>query len=173
MGPLNAGLSQEHGVQLDVRLGIHTDSVVVGEVGGGARHEQLALGETPNLAARLQGIAAPNTLVISATTLPLLGDSFACRSLGPQLLKGIAQPIEVYQVLSERTARSRLEAAGSTSLTPLVGREQEAGLLRERWAQVQGRHGAGGGAQWGSGHWQVAPGADADRTGGHRAPSLV
>jgi class 3 adenylate cyclase len=59
MGPLNARLSQEHGVQLDVRLGIHTGQVVVGEIGGGARHEQLALGETPNIAARLQGLAAP------------------------------------------------------------------------------------------------------------------
>ena len=137
MGPLNARLSQEHGVQLDVRLGIHTGQVVVGEIGGGARQEQLALGETPNVAARLQGLAAPNTLVISAATLPLLGGFFACQSLGTQLLKGVAQPLEVYQVLSESTARSRLEAAGRTGLTPLVGREQEVGLLRERWAQVK------------------------------------
>ena len=79
---------------------------------GEGRQEQLALGETPNLAARLQGLAAPNTLVISAATFPLLGGFFACQSLGPHLLKGLAQPMEVYQVLSESTARSRLEAAG-------------------------------------------------------------
>jgi predicted ATPase len=97
----------------------------------------LALGETPNLAARLQGLAAPNTLVISAATVPLLGGFFACESLGTHLLKGFVQPIEVYRVLSESMARSRLEAAGSTGLTPLVGREQEIGLLRERWAQVK------------------------------------
>jgi TOMM system kinase/cyclase fusion protein len=137
MGPLNARLSQEHGVQLDVRLGIHTGQVVVGEIGGGVRHEQLALGETPNVAARLQGLAAPHTVVTSAATVPLLGGFFACRSLGPQLLKGLTQPLEVYQVLSESTARSRLEAAGYTGLTPLVGREQEVELLRERWAQVK------------------------------------
>jgi class 3 adenylate cyclase len=137
MGPLNARLSQEHGVQLDVRLGIHTGQVVVGEIGGGARHEQLALGETPNVAARLQGISAPNTLVISAATSQLLGGFFACQSLGLHLLKGLPQPIEVYQVMSESTARSRLEAVGYTGLTPLIGREPEVTLLRERWAQVK------------------------------------
>ena len=82
LGQLNTRLAQEQGVQLAVRLGIHTGLVVVGEVGGGTRQEQLALGETPNLAARLQGLAAPNTLVISAATLPLLGGFFACQSLG-------------------------------------------------------------------------------------------
>src|SRR6185436_11647957 len=137
LGQLNTRLEQERGVHLAVRLGIHTGLVVVGDVGGGTRQEQLALGETPNLAARLQGIAAPNTLVISAATLQLLGGFFACQSLGTQLVKGIAQPLEVYQVLAESTARSRLEAAASTGLTPLVGREQEVALLLERWAQVK------------------------------------
>jgi TOMM system kinase/cyclase fusion protein len=129
--------SRQRGVHLAVRLGVHTGLVVVGEVGSDTRQEQLALGETPNLAARLQGIAAPDTLVISTATLQLLGGFFACQSLGPQLLKGLAQPLEVYQVLYESMARSRLEAAGSTGLTPLVGREQEVGLLLERWAQVK------------------------------------
>ena len=82
MGQLNTRLAQERGVHLAVRLGIHTGLVVVGEMGGGTRQEQLALGETPNLAARLQGLAAPNTLVISAATLQLLGGFFACQSLG-------------------------------------------------------------------------------------------
>ena len=148
LGQLNTRLGQEglrpaptqsrqRGVHLAVRLGIHTGLVVVGEVGGGTRQEQLALGETPNLAARLQGLAAPNTLVISAATLQLLGGFFAYQTLGTRPFKGIAQPLEVYQVLYESTARSRLEVAGSTGLTPLVGREQEVGLLRERWTQVK------------------------------------
>jgi TOMM system kinase/cyclase fusion protein len=137
LGQLNTRLQSERGVQLAVRLGLHTGLVVVGEVGGGARQEQLALGETPNLAARLQGLAAPNTLVISAATLPLLSGFFACQSLGTPLLKGFAQPLEVYRVLYESMARSRLEVAASTGLTPLVGREQEIELLRERWAQVK------------------------------------
>jgi len=106
-------------------------------MGGGAKQEQLALGETPNVAARLQGIAAPNTLVVSAATFQLLGGFFTCQLLGTPFLKGLAQPLEAYQVLSESTARSRLEAAGRTRWTPLVGREQEVGLLRQRWAQVK------------------------------------
>jgi len=137
VGQLNTRLASEQGVHLAVRLGIHTGLVVVGEVGGGPRQEQLALGETPNIAARLQGMAAPNTVVISAATLPLLGGFFAYQSLGTPLLKGVAQSRAVYQVLYEHMARSRLEAAGSIGLTPLVGREQEIGLLRERWAQVK------------------------------------
>src|SRR5262249_36563958 len=82
LGQLNTRLEQERGIRLAVRLGIHTGLVVVGEVGGGTRQEQLALGETPNLAARLQGIAAPNTLVISTATLQLLGSFFAYQALG-------------------------------------------------------------------------------------------
>ena len=137
MGQLNARMAQEHGVQLDMRLGIHTGQVVVGKIGGGARHEQLALGEPPHVAARLQDMAAPNTVVTSAATVPLLGGFFACQALGTHLLKGFAQPLAVYRVLSESTARSRLKAAGSIGLTPLVGREQEVGLLLERWTQVK------------------------------------
>jgi len=137
LGQLTTRLERERGVHLAARLGIHTGLVVVGEVGGGARQEQLALGETPNLAARLQGIAAPNTLVISATTFQLLGGFFACQPLGTPLLKGQTQPLAVYRVLYESMARSRLEAASSTGWTPLVGREQEIGLLVERWTQVK------------------------------------
>jgi predicted ATPase/class 3 adenylate cyclase len=137
MSQLNLRLTQERGVSLAVRLGIHTGLVVVGEMGGGTRQEHLALGETPNLAARLQGIAVPNTLVISAATFQLLGGFFACQPLGTPPLKGLAQPLAVYRVLYERMARSRLEAAGRTGWTPLVGREQEIGVLLERWAQVK------------------------------------
>ena len=137
LGQLNTRLGREREVHLAVRLGIHTGRVVVGDVGSGTRQEQLALGETPNLAARLQGIAAPDTLVISAATFQLLGGFFACQPLGTPLLKGFAQPLAVYRVLYESMARSRLEAVGSTGLTPLVGREQEVGLLRERWAHVK------------------------------------
>ena len=124
-------------MQLAVRLGIHTGLVVVGEMGGGTDMSSWRSARRPNVAARLQGIAAPNTLVLSAATLPLLGGFFACQSLGTPLLKGVAQPLEVYRVLYESMARSRLEMAGRTGLTPLVGREQEVGLLLERWAQVK------------------------------------
>jgi class 3 adenylate cyclase len=137
LGQLNTRLGQERGVHLAVRLGIHTGLVVGGDVGGGTRQEQLALGETPIIAYRLQDIAAPNTLVISTATFQLLGGFFACQPLGTPLLKGQAQPLAVYRVLYESMARSRLETAGSTGLTSLVGREAEVALLRERWAQVK------------------------------------
>jgi hypothetical protein len=106
-------------------------------VGSGARQERLALGEPPNIAARLQGLAAPNTLVVSAATVQLLGGFFTAQSLGTLLLKGLVQPLAVYRVLYESMARSRLEAVGPTELTPLVGCEQEVALLWERWAQVK------------------------------------
>jgi len=137
LDPLNTRLTLPPGEQLAVRLGVHTGLVVVGPVGDAVRQEPLALGETPNLAARLQGLAEPNTLVVSAATWQLLGGFFAGQALGPRLLRGQTQPLEVYQVLSETTARSRLDAARRTGLTPLVGRAQEIGLLRERWAQVK------------------------------------
>jgi class 3 adenylate cyclase/predicted ATPase len=121
---------------LQVRIGIHTGLVVIGEIGGGAKRELLALGETPNVAARIQGLAAPDTVAISTATHRLVEGFFAHRSLGPRELKGISTPMEVYEVLAESGIRSRFEAAATTGLTPLVGREQEAGLLLERWARV-------------------------------------
>jgi class 3 adenylate cyclase/predicted ATPase len=132
---LNAGLTEKHGVSLAVRLGCHTGLVVVGELSG-TGHDDMALGETPNIAARLQGIAEPNTLVIGALTHQLLGGLFTCRSLGSPPLKGVAEPLDVYQVLNESTARTRLEAIGATGLTPLVGRQTEVQRLEESWAQV-------------------------------------
>jgi class 3 adenylate cyclase/predicted ATPase len=137
MGQLNQHLERERGVRLAIRLGIHTGLVVVGEMGGGNRQEQLALGETPNLAARLQGLAAPDTIVISAATLRLVQEAFACQDLGAHTLKGVATSVHVFRVLQERDEQSRLDIATGGGLTPLVGREQEIGLLLERWAQVK------------------------------------
>ena len=104
-------------------------------MGSGGRHEQPALGETPNLAARLQSLAAPDTVAISATTHRLVQGYFRCDDLGSPSLKGVETPMRVYRVVEESTAQSRLDVAGTTGLTPLVGREHEVGLLQERWAQ--------------------------------------
>jgi class 3 adenylate cyclase len=123
-----AGEGQGEGTKdraLQVRIGIHTGQVVVGEMGGGGKREQLALGDTPNIAARLQGLAEPNTVVISAATYRLSAGFFACRSLGPTIVKGISVPVEIYQALEESGIQSRFEVASRTGLTPLVGREQE------------------------------------------------
>jgi class 3 adenylate cyclase len=121
---LNARLESRQGVRLAVRLGIHT-GLVVGEMGGGNRQEQLALGETPNVAARLQGLAAPDTVLVSAATYRLIAGFFVCQELGAHTLRGVAEPVPVYQILAESAAQNRLDAAGS-GLTPLVGREAEA-----------------------------------------------
>jgi len=120
---------------LQVRIGIHTGLVVVGEIGAGSNREQLALGETPNVAARLQGLAAPDTVVISTATHRLIDGLFDCRDLGAHTVKGVSTPLQVYQVVGESGVRSRLEAAATRGLTPLVGREEEIGLLRNRWEQ--------------------------------------
>ena len=137
MRTLNTRLEHDQGLRLAVRLGIHTGPVVVGTMGSGGRHEQLALGETPNLAARLQSLAAPNTVVISDTTYRLVQGYFTYDDLGMQGLKGIETPLRVYRVVAESPAQSRLDVAAATGLTPLVGREHEVGLLLERWAQSQ------------------------------------
>src|SRR5712691_1246950 len=135
MGDLNSRLQREKGIQLALRLGVHTGLVVVGAMGGGGRQEQLALGETPNVASRIQGLAEPNTIVISAATYQLVQGYFECQALGAHVLRGVAEPIAVYRVLQESGARGRLDVAVTRGLTPLVGREQEVGLLVERWEQ--------------------------------------
>jgi class 3 adenylate cyclase/predicted ATPase len=118
-----------------VRIGIHTGLVVVGEIGGNEKRELLALGETPNIAARIQGLAEPNTVIISAATQRLIDGQFESQPFGSHLLKGIDTPIAVYHVQSERQNVTPL--TGRISLTPLVGREQEVGLLFDRWEQVK------------------------------------
>jgi class 3 adenylate cyclase/predicted ATPase len=141
LGTLNTDLVRNRGVRLAVRAGIHTGLVVVGEIGSGDRAERLALGDTPNVAARLQGLAAPDTVVISATTQQLVQGLFTCQTLGTPPLKGLDQPLVVFQVLGTSAAQSRFEAAATSGLTPLVGRAEEVGLLQRRWVQVQEGHG--------------------------------
>jgi class 3 adenylate cyclase/predicted ATPase len=141
IGDLNQGLQQAKGIHLAIRMGIHTGLVVVGAMGGQGRQEQLALGEVPNIASRIEGLAAPNTLVVSSATYRLIQGYFACQDLGEQTLRGVAEPITVHQILCESGATSRLDVAQPRGLTPLVGREQEVGLLVERWEQVKAGHG--------------------------------
>ena len=138
MRRLNTRLERERGVRLSARLGIHTGLVVAGEMGAGDRRDPMAIiGETPNIAARLQSVAEPDTVVISGATQHLVRGFFEFRDLGPHTLKGVSMPILVHRVLGESTARSRLDVAGPVGLTPLVGREQEVSLLLERWQHVK------------------------------------
>ncbi|MBI3756738.1 MAG: AAA family ATPase, partial [Deltaproteobacteria bacterium] len=139
---LQSTIGAHSGAPLQVRIGIHTGLVVAGEMGVDDQPEPLAIvGETPNIAARLQEKAAPNSVVISPATYRLVIGLFACQDLGPQTLKGISTPMSVYRVVGEGAAHSRFEVAVRAGLTPLVGRDLEIGLLRERWAQA--KEGAG------------------------------
>jgi class 3 adenylate cyclase/predicted ATPase len=131
---LNPRLEAEKGVQLTVRLGIHTGPVVVGEMGGSGRQEHLATGETVNIAARLEGLAQPNTVVISAATARLTQHAFELEDLGTQRLKGVAEPMPLFRVLKPLEADVD-EAATTPTNVDLVGRDEEVGLLLRRWQQ--------------------------------------
>ena len=141
MEDLNKALQQTTRIQLGVHIGIHTGLVVVGEMGGAQRQEQLALGEVPNIASRIEGLAAPNTVAISEATYRLVQGYFDCKALGEQTLRGVGEPITVYRVLRESGARGRLDVAQPSGLTPLVGRESEVRILQERWEQTQSGQG--------------------------------
>src|SRR5262245_36808357 len=137
IGDLNKGLQQAKGIQLAIHIGMHTGLVVVGAMGGAGRQELLALGEVPNIGSRIEGLAAPNTLVISEATYRLVQGYFACQDLGAQALRGVTASMRLYQVLRESGATSRLDVAQPRGLTPLVGRESEVTLLWEHWEQVK------------------------------------
>ena len=123
---------------LRVRIGIATGRVVVGETGAGdASVPKAAVGRTPNVAARLQGLAGPDEIVIAPTTRRLAGGAFDYDDLGEQRLKGIAEPLRAWRVVSESAVEGRFEARTIGGLTPLVGRESEIASLRERWAEAK------------------------------------
>ena len=132
---LNPSLQKQWKVELSVRVGIHTGLVVTGEVGQGSTREKLAIGETPNIAARLQGEAKPNMVLVSAATYRLIADYFACHELENLVLKGFSQPMDACQIDRVSTARNRMDPL-TKGLTPIVGREQETNLLFERWQRI-------------------------------------
>jgi class 3 adenylate cyclase/predicted ATPase len=124
--------------QLHARVGVATGLVVVGDlVGSGEAQERGIVGETPNLAARLQGIAEPSTVVIADSTRRLLGELFELQDLGARDLKGIAEPVRSWAVLRASSVESRFEAMHASGLTALVGREEEMEILSRRWARAK------------------------------------
>ena len=123
---------------LQTRVGIATGLVVVGDlIGSGSAQEQAVVGETPNLAARLQGVAEPNSVVIAEDTRKLLGNLFELQDLGAKDLKGIAGPLRAWAALRASSVESRFEALHTTGLTALVGREEELELLLRRWSRAK------------------------------------
>ena len=136
---LNPRLQREKGVQLAVRVGIHTGPVVVGEMGGGGRHEHLATGDTVHIAARLEGLAAPNTVVISQVTARLVRQAVGLEDLGRHALKGVTEPMPVFRVCGPLETPADQPAVVGVPF--LVGRDEELGLLRRRWEQAKERLG--------------------------------
>ena len=121
------------GQALAVRVGLASGLVVVGDlVGEGTAQEQAVVGDVPNLAARLQALAEPGSLVIGVATRRQIGELFELESLGALPLKGFDKPVQAWRVVRESAAESRFEALHGQRLTPLVGREHELGLLRDR-----------------------------------------
>ena len=127
---------------LQTRVGIATGLVVVGDlIGSGASQEQAIVGETPNLAARLQGVAEPNSVVIAESTLKLVGNLFELEDLGAQNLKGIEGPVRAWVALRPSSVESRFDALHAGALTELVGREEELELLLRRWSKAKSGEG--------------------------------
>jgi class 3 adenylate cyclase len=134
MAELNAAFRRPPGVDLAVRIGIATGPVIVGDqIGEGTASETAVVGETPNLAARLQALAQPNQILLSAATRAMLGDHFDLEDLGAYELKGFAEPVPAWRVLSARDVESRFAATRTGSAAPLVGRQEEVGLLLRAW----------------------------------------
>jgi hypothetical protein len=134
---LSSALVQDIGIRLAIRLGMHTGLVVVGTGEEDTPYGQLAVGATPNLAAKIQARAAPDAVVISAATYNLVQGYFVCKSLGEHHLPGTTEPNALYQVLHASEARGRLDLTAPQQRTPFAGREVELAALRERAAQVQ------------------------------------
>lgn len=123
---------------LQTRVGIATGLVVIGDlIGSGASQEQAIVGDTPNLAARLQGIAEPNRVVIAESTRKLVGGLFEIEDLGPQELKGISGPVRAWAALRPSAVEGRFEAMHASGLTDLIGREEELDLLLRRWSKAK------------------------------------
>jgi class 3 adenylate cyclase/predicted ATPase len=138
---LGRRLRQEQGLALAARVAVHTGLVVVGEVGDGVTRERLALGQAPNVAARLEALAPADALLVSDATHRLVSEFFRCEFFGSHLLKGLSQPVRVFQVVGETGARDRLQAAGPSALTPLVGRGRELAELAASWLEAVAGHG--------------------------------
>ena len=137
-----ADLQTRASEMLSVRVGIATGLVVVGDlIGQGSAQEQAVVGDTPNLAARLQGLAEAGVVVVAASTRRLIGDRFRLKNLGRQAVKGLAEPVEAFAALGVSASESRFEAAHSARLTGLVGREAETAELIARQLRAWGGEG--------------------------------
>jgi class 3 adenylate cyclase/predicted ATPase len=133
---LNVRLRTQHPVTLAVRIGVHTGLAVVGDIGGANRTERLAMGDTPNIAARIQSLARPNTVVISAATHRLVSEFFHAQSLGAQAVKGVDEPLEAFAVTGVADVHGRVDGMAAPRLTAYVGRESTLAALDGAWREA-------------------------------------
>jgi len=136
IGRANDGIEAEDGIRLQVRIGVETGLVVAGEIGAGSSLEHEAIvGETPYVAARLQAIAPPDSLIVGPATQRLIQGAFVLEELGKRELKGVLAPVLVHRVLAQAKAIDRFEIRAGQVMTPLVGRTPELEMIRQRWKQ--------------------------------------
>jgi class 3 adenylate cyclase/predicted ATPase len=141
LAPVAARWRREAGVTLRVRIGVHSGQAVVGEMGGAGHSQMLATGETPNIAARIQGLAEPNTIVISEATQNLVRGYFRLDPLVRRPIEGIGHPLSLFRVIGRTGASTRLAAVGEESLLPFVGRGALVDELQQRWNSAAAGHG--------------------------------
>ncbi len=134
-------LRREKGLELRLRMGLNTGVVVVGRIGDDLRMDYTAVGDTTNLAARIQALAEPGTILVTVATNRLVEGYVRSESLGPMQVKGRTEPVSAYRVIGRKRARTRMELAAERGLSPLVGREHELGLLHDRLARARGGRG--------------------------------
>jgi class 3 adenylate cyclase/tetratricopeptide (TPR) repeat protein len=138
----NDAIRRDYGVELGVRVGVHTGPTIAGDIGAGEFREQLALGRTPNIAARVQAQAQPGAVLVSDDTWRLVRGFFEARALGPTILKGVSRPMELFEIVAQSQSRTAFDAARERGLSPLVGRADE--LQRLDQVLVAAAEGRGG-----------------------------
>ena len=157
-------LKTPSGAPLQSRIGIASGRVVVGDLAGGSVLDRgQVAGETPNLAARLQGAAEPGQILIADNTRRLAGHAFEFEALGARELKGFPHRVPLFRVASERDVESRFDATRGRSLSQFVGRNSEIGILLDRWELAKSRQGQAVFVSWRGGNRKVPAAGNADR----------
>jgi class 3 adenylate cyclase/tetratricopeptide (TPR) repeat protein len=134
---MRADVEHQHGVELSLRMGLNTGSVVVGSIGDNLRMDYTAIGDTTNLAARMQQLAAPGEICVTEATYRTAGEAFVWREIGPKTVKGKTAPVRVYALLGQRELKSRFAAVAQRGLTKFVGRDPEFQQLLAAWEMVR------------------------------------
>jgi class 3 adenylate cyclase/tetratricopeptide (TPR) repeat protein len=141
LGPIRSDLERQHGVEFALRIGLNTGSVVVGSIGDNLRMDYTAIGDTTNLAARMQQLASPGEICVAEATYRVTKETFQWQEVGPRMVKGKTEPVRVYKLLSHRAVKSQFEVVAQRGLTRFVGRNSELQQLLAAWETARQGHG--------------------------------